>query len=264
MPFIYPPIYHRSLKPWYYSLQRPISAPHSHTYRLKLPIDLLRFSCSPIFTNGPKLTTPELPQPSVLTQIPSFVSFWAPVPSQLHKFLTHTCLTGQPGNASPGVSETSVLKQGMRLALPHWYLFLSKQIPWLDSSVAQMQLEVVLLPELQGRSESQVELHGARAHTPFLQSWLGPQTLPQRPQLSLSVFKSKQVPLHSMVPTPLQVGVREVVVAGLVDVVFKGAKLVVWVAEGIEVILKDVEFVEGDVHDIAVVFVPGELEVKDE
>ena len=29
-------------------------------------------------------------------------------------------------------------------------------------------------------------------------------------------------------------------------------------------ILKDVEFVEGDVHDIAVVFVPGELEVKDE
>lgn len=159
---------------------------------------------------------------------------------------------------SLGSSEASVCRQRVRFPLLQLYLSLSKQMPCADVSVAHLQPEVALLPGLQKRSKSHVESQGWRAQTPLTQSRPGAQALPQRPQLSLSIFASWQVPLQVIVPRPLQLGVGEVEVVELVDVIFREVELALRVVDGNSVVLKDVELDIKDVEEIVALSVIDE------
>lgn len=131
---------------------------------------LRRLSISSSLTSGPRISTPESPQPSVLTQMP----LYGVVP-QLQYSRTQALPTGQP--PLPNAELWHLITAGSSQR----NLFLSKQIPLPSTAWAHVQSTVpFLVPHM--RSQPQRESQGGLAQTPLTQSLPAAHWLPQRPQ----------------------------------------------------------------------------------
>ncbi|KAL5118518.1 hypothetical protein ACEQ8H_003533 [Pleosporales sp. CAS-2024a] len=142
----------------------PSSVPSQNTPAL-LPV------ISPNPTRAPVPSAPDLPQPSVLTQMPLLL------PLQAQYSLTHTKPTSQPA-----VAEQGTARGFFASASSHLNLAESKQTPAPSDSLPHVQVEVPLL--LQRRRNWQFESQAGAVQTP---SW--------------------QPPLQSATPVPVQMGV---------------------------------------------------------